>query len=404
MGPTVSAHRAAPELPIGAARPLAAYPIGLGRRLADFRVNDELRHAGVPVNDVENEGKGWLDADLVKRTCRLFVGPDDVTEVVVLGATRADGTRLSIVRGFYRGAHAEEIVADLAELTSCDSAYFRFNPLRPELLARGRLKPSVEVEAAADSDVTRQKWLVLTVDPVRRDRDGRERNAVASTDAELLAAFEAIDRITDNMARLGLPDPVLARSGNGAYGMWPIDLPADSELGLTVPDKRLLSLFRLHRRCLVTARLCVTLRCLGDLNGQIHREASRRAHGAADQPYQLGRDGDRCCRVARDNICEQPFLLRVCHQPTKAGRGSLAELGVWRRERAPHDVTRPVGEDQSECLVFTVAALNQVPVDGGEQVDGHGDCVPVARVTFGTCKALGQPARLGRKVKAQPPC
>ncbi len=230
MGPTVSAHRAAPELPIGAARPLAAYPIGLGRRLADFRVNDELRHAEVPVNDVEIEGKGWLDADLVKRTCHLFVGLDDVTEVVLLGATCVDGSGVSVMRGFYRGAHAEEIVADLAKLTSCDSAYFRFNPLRQELLARGRLKPSVDVEAAADSDVTRQKWLVLAVEPVRRDRDGRELIVVASTDAEQVAAFEAIDRIADNMARLGLPDPVLARSGNGAYCMWPIDLPADSKL------------------------------------------------------------------------------------------------------------------------------------------------------------------------------
>ena len=75
-------------------------------------------------------------------------------------------------------------------------------------------------ETASDSNVTRRKWLLIDVDPVRIAD-------VSATVEEKAEALVTIEAVRAHLHAAGWPESILADSGNGYHALYRIDLPAD---------------------------------------------------------------------------------------------------------------------------------------------------------------------------------
>jgi len=117
-------------------------------------------------------------------------------------------------------------VDTLDGLSGVQGIYVTLNEVNPALLSRraNRIKARLAKKDAttADSDIIRRRWFPIDVDP-------RRPSGVSSTDKEHQAAIDMAARISDYLANLGWPAPLLADSGNGAHLLYRIDLPNDEQ-------------------------------------------------------------------------------------------------------------------------------------------------------------------------------
>lgn len=99
--------------------------------------------------------------------------------------------------------------------------YFTMNPVNPALLARAvnRLKQYAKL-TTSDPDIERRRWVMIDLDPERPA-------GIGSTDDEHAAALAMADKISAYLDEQGWPAPARMDSGNGAYLLYPIDLPND---------------------------------------------------------------------------------------------------------------------------------------------------------------------------------
>ncbi len=115
-------------------------------------------------------------------------------------------------------------VDTLDGLPGVQGIYVTLNEVNPALLSRraNRIKSRLSKKDAttADTDILHRRWFPVDVDPARP-------SGVSSTDDEHQAAIETATRVSDYLAELGWPDPVIADSGNGAHLLYRIDLPND---------------------------------------------------------------------------------------------------------------------------------------------------------------------------------
>ena len=95
------------------------------------------------------------------------------------------------------------------------------NPVKPELLARrvNRCKPWAKL-STADHDIERRRWILLDIDPVRAA-------GICATDVQHDAALAKAHEIEGHLTGLSFPEPSWMDSGNGAYLLYPVDLPND---------------------------------------------------------------------------------------------------------------------------------------------------------------------------------
>jgi hypothetical protein len=110
--------------------------------------------------------------------------------------------------------------------TQAPGIYVTLNPINPALLARSRNRAIPFCDTTtADGDVIARRWLPIDCDPARP-------SGIPSTDAEHEAALARAAAIRDALTARGWPAPIEADSGNGAYLLYRVDLPADDG-GLT---------------------------------------------------------------------------------------------------------------------------------------------------------------------------
>ncbi|HNW80535.1 MAG TPA: hypothetical protein PLM60_04560 [Methanoregulaceae archaeon] len=115
-------------------------------------------------------------------------------------------------------------VATLDGLPGVQGIYVTLNEVNPALLSRraNRIKSRLSKKDAttADTDIVHRHWFPVDVDPARP-------SGVSSTDEEHQAAIDTAARVSEYLAGLGWPDPIVADSGNGAHLLYRVDLPND---------------------------------------------------------------------------------------------------------------------------------------------------------------------------------
>jgi len=126
-----------------------------------------------------------------------------------------------------------QALADFAVRASdggSEGVYLLSNPLA--LPVTNRLKKFGKGKGAKNDDITRRRVLIVDVDPERPKEklpNGDEVRANA-TDAEKALALECAHNVAAFLRERGLPEPILADSGNGFHLLYLIDLPPESSL------------------------------------------------------------------------------------------------------------------------------------------------------------------------------
>lgn len=98
--------------------------------------------------------------------------------------------------------------------------YVTINPVKLDLFARApnRLVVAGAGMTTSDTDILAIHWLLIDCDPIRTAH-------VSANDAELGAAVQRLGEIREYLRSIGWPDPVTARSGNGAHDLYSLELP-----------------------------------------------------------------------------------------------------------------------------------------------------------------------------------
>jgi hypothetical protein len=108
--------------------------------------------------------------------------------------------------------------------------YMTMNPVKSELLARraNRCQPWAKL-STADHDIERRLWILLDIDPVRAA-------GICATDTQHDAALAKANEIKGHLTGRGFPEPIRMDSGNGAYLLYPVNLPNDAPSLVNLPN------------------------------------------------------------------------------------------------------------------------------------------------------------------------
>lgn len=129
-----------------------------------------------------------------------------------------------IVTGWFDDYEAFYLALKMLErYGKAKSIYTTLNPVSEDLAARAYnrlIAVEKDGQTTQDQDITRRCHLLLDADPIRP-------SGVSATDAELEAACARMEEAEQHLTRLGWPEPIRARSGNGPHRLYPISLPND---------------------------------------------------------------------------------------------------------------------------------------------------------------------------------
>lgn len=144
-------------------------------------------------------GTHVADRDVIRHALSLLISPGERHELRGL-----PGGRLEVASG----DDLDEAV-EAAYRLSDGQVYYSLNPI------------AVDAKRASKGTVTRRRWLLGDIDPVRPAD-------VSSTDAEKDAAGDVACRVTDYLMDHGWPAPLMIDSGNGWHLLYAVDLPNDA--------------------------------------------------------------------------------------------------------------------------------------------------------------------------------
>ncbi|NMA27450.1 MAG: AAA family ATPase [Burkholderiales bacterium] len=265
-------------------------------------------------------------AAAILRDLRPLVEPGRVVELRALDAVTTGHRSPHVVSGYYDDLTA--LARDAAELDGrCRGIYVTLNPVAPALLARAanRIRSPGRDSTTGDSDVSHRTLLLVDLDPVRP-------GGISATEEEHGAALARAREVRDRLSAQGWPAPVLADSGNGAHLLYRVDLPADAESAVLIPQV-LRALHLLHSDQAVAVdtsvgnparirRLYGTMTCKGD---SIPERPHRRSC-ILEAP-------DGLDVVPRDLL--EALAARVPHapatSPSRRGTGQAIDLAAWLR-------------------------------------------------------------------------
>lgn len=156
-----------------------------------------------------------LDADECRRALKILADPEAGIELRALPSGK---------HAIHSGKAVESLVEDARRfLADGQQVYYTLNPI-PVTLTR----------SAKDEHVTRRRWLLLDIDPIKPDVNS------SATDEEKEEARQLTERVRDYLASLGWPAPLIIDTGNGFHLLYRIDLPATDAVRSSI--KRLLYL------------------------------------------------------------------------------------------------------------------------------------------------------------------
>jgi len=149
----------------------------------------------------------------ILRTLTLLLAPGSIAELRI---PKADGGPLV---GLFND------LDEMAEVAARQSGkvpgiYFLLNELKESAKRRVDNQLTKATSAVKDTDIERRRWLPIDFDPVRPSN-------TPSTDSEHDAAMAVAKECRAWLREQGLPEPILADSGNGAHLLYRIDLPND---------------------------------------------------------------------------------------------------------------------------------------------------------------------------------
>ena len=133
---------------------------------------------------------------------------------------RAPNTKKGVQSGYF-----DDIEAARQAIIELDGEvpgiFVTLNAINPDLLARAdnKIKPYAK-NTTADGDVTRRRWLVLDLDPIRPA-------GISAIQMEKDAAHSAAIECRDWLSGFGWPEPFFCDSGNGYHLLYQVDLPND---------------------------------------------------------------------------------------------------------------------------------------------------------------------------------
>ena len=154
----------------------------------------------------------------IQKALEILIDDDQIVELRAFGRDRKE-----IVSGFfkYRDVLARR-AHDLDMSGKYKGIHITLNPVKPELYDISPENIIRSTRATTDADILKRTWFPIDVDPVRK-------SGVSATDNEHAIAMEVAQRVAEFLQEMGLPEPVLADSGNGAHLLWKIDLPNNEE-------------------------------------------------------------------------------------------------------------------------------------------------------------------------------
>jgi putative DNA primase/helicase len=169
-----------------------------------------------------------VDIEEIRRTHKLLISPDQIIEVRALEATikgdRPPYNKPRVIAGWFD--NVEAIISSLKQIESATGIYITINPCQPALLARAnnRFKDK-NVTATNDKQIVARQWLLLDVDP---DREGGI-TGIPTNNAEHQIALDFVQDVCSTLSSEGWPEPIRIDSGNGAYLLYALDIPAQDD-------------------------------------------------------------------------------------------------------------------------------------------------------------------------------
>ena len=150
-----------------------------------------------------------------KQIWNLFIEPDEVTEIRILGvygnSSAWQGYSKGTVSGYFDNHEAFCSAIKAANKVRHTGIYFTLQVIDPRLLGRALNRLKAAKTTTSDQNIIAYRWLPVDIDPNRP-------SGVSASDAELQEALQ----IRNDMAQyaiseLGFTPPIRAVSGNGGH-------------------------------------------------------------------------------------------------------------------------------------------------------------------------------------------
>jgi len=154
----------------------------------------------------------------------LLHGDNEIFEVRIL-VPSPDPKKKATYFGYFNSP--ELAYSALTEFTlSWSAAYCTLNTVDPALFANSpnKITRALRGNTTPDESIIRRKWIMLDFDPLRWPKNQ------PSTDEEKEIALETARNVARFCAFRGMPEPILADSGNGAHLLWKCDIPIESDV------------------------------------------------------------------------------------------------------------------------------------------------------------------------------
>lgn len=140
-----------------------------------------------------------------------------------IDADKPDKKRLFF--GYFDNAkRAYDALEEFSESHNWCGAYITLHPVNRSNWKHSpnRIMRSSTGLSAADRHIISRAWVVVDIDP------NREPKEQPSSEEEKLAAWESIEIIKRYCMVRGMPEPIVADSGNGYHLLWKCEIPVES--------------------------------------------------------------------------------------------------------------------------------------------------------------------------------
>lgn len=161
--------------------------------------------------------KDYIDEKAVRETLKTLKAEGELFEVRILGTDKK-----KIISGYFKSADSLLNAFDTIDVRSTN-IYITLNAVNEACYSRVQHEKFwVTQQTTQDKEIDRYEWFFIDFDPNRP-------TGISSTDKELQASKEVMEKTKDYLKELGFEDPVVALSGNGYHLLYKIDCEVSQE-------------------------------------------------------------------------------------------------------------------------------------------------------------------------------